>query len=125
MTTSLGEYPKQALIAAPARGKYGSCAARGEAVAVDGVGRRISSFFSDPRMQVFVHDDDVLKQKVPATAIGTACPIVGSRAVATAARITAVDPSRQLLSIQNYTGFRRPRPGQSSVTAAPKSGRKR
>ena len=37
---------------------------------------------------------------VPARASGTACPIVASRAVATAARITAVDPCGQALRIQ-------------------------
>ena len=42
-----------------------------------------------------------LKIRVAATEIGTACPIVASRAVATAARITAVEPCGQLLRIQN------------------------
>src|SRR5260370_32510588 len=37
---------------------------------------------------------------VAASASGTACPIVASRAVATAARITAVDPCGQALRIQ-------------------------
>src|SRR6516225_2505319 len=42
-----------------------------------------------------------LKIKVPAIAIGTAGPKVASRAVATAARIAAVDPCGQLARIQN------------------------
>src|SRR4051812_50187758 len=42
-----------------------------------------------------------LKIKVAATASSTACPIVARRAVATAARITAVDPCGHALRIQN------------------------
>ena len=41
-----------------------------------------------------------LKVRVAVMEIGTVCPIVASRAVATAARIAAVDPFGQLLRIQ-------------------------
>src|SRR3954463_1756367 len=41
------------------------------------------------------------KIMLPASASGTACPIVATRAVATAARITAVGPCGQAVRIQN------------------------
>src|SRR4051794_252333 len=58
------------------------------------------------------------KIRVPAPAIGTACPIVASRAVAIVARMAAVDPFGQAVMIQKNVAIATANIARTDVRAA-------